>query len=109
MVTGAGPVVDTVSTATTSTLQGPTLSQVPKPVGMQDILSMAAGVALAGAPDVGDSSLAVEIGAGTSTERDRKKTINYLLTAPRRMSRSRSARPRCEKSWAPLHDSGRKI
>lgn len=46
-------------------------------MGMQDILSMATGVALAGASDVGDSGLAVEIGAGTSTERDRKKTINY--------------------------------
>ena len=60
VVTSAGPVVDTVSTAVTSTLQGDTLSQVPKPLGMQDILSLAAGVALAGPPDVGDSNLAVD-------------------------------------------------
>jgi Carboxypeptidase regulatory-like domain len=60
VVTGAGPVINTISTAVTSTLQGETLSQVPKPLGMQDILSLAAGVSLAGAPDVGDSNLAVD-------------------------------------------------
>ena len=58
VVTSAGPVIDTVSTAVTSTLQAETLALVPKSLGMQDILSMAAGVALQGAPDVGDSSLA---------------------------------------------------
>lgn len=60
VVTGSGPVVDTVSTATASTLQATTLEEVPKPLGMQDILSIAAGVALAGPPDVGDSNLAVD-------------------------------------------------
>lgn len=59
-VTGAGPVVNTISPAVTSTLQGETLSQVPKPLGMEAILSMAAGVNLSGAPDVGDSNLAVD-------------------------------------------------
>ena len=62
VVTSAGPVVDTVSTAVTSTLQGETLSQVPKPMGMQDLLSMAAGVNLGGgSPDVGDSDLAIAL------------------------------------------------
>lgn len=62
VVTSAGPVVNTVSTAVTSTLQGETLSQVPKPMGMQDLLSMAAGVNLGGgSPDVGDSDLAVAL------------------------------------------------
>lgn len=62
VVTSAGPVVDTVSTAVTSTLQGETLSQVPKPMGMQDLLSLAAGVNLGGgSPDVGDSDLAVAL------------------------------------------------
>ena len=36
VVTTAGPVVDTVSTAVTSTLQADTLNLVPKPLGMQD-------------------------------------------------------------------------
>ena len=48
VVTGAGPVINTVSTAVTSTLQYETLSKVPVPLGMQDILSLAAGVSLAG-------------------------------------------------------------
>ena len=62
VVTTEGPVVDTVSTAVTSTLQGETLSQVPKPLGMQDLLSMAAGVSLGGgSPDVGDSDLAIAL------------------------------------------------
>ena len=62
VVTTAGPVVDTVSTAVTSTLQADTLNLVPKPLGMQDLLSMAAGVSLGGgSPDVGDSSLAVAL------------------------------------------------
>lgn len=62
VVTSAGPVLNTVSTSVTSTLQGETLSQVPKPMGMQDLLSMAAGVSLGGgAPDVGDSDLAVAL------------------------------------------------
>lgn len=62
VVTSAGPVINTVSTAVTSTLQGETLSQVPKPMGMQDLLSMAAGVTLGGgSPDVGDSDLAIAL------------------------------------------------
>ncbi len=60
VVTTEGPVIDTVSTSVTSTLEGETLTLVPKPLGMQDILSMAAGVALQGSPDVGDSSLAAD-------------------------------------------------
>ncbi len=62
VVTSSGPVIDTVSTAVTSTLQGETLSQAPKPLGMQDLLSMAAGVSLGGgSPDVGDSDLAIAL------------------------------------------------
>lgn len=67
-VNAAGPVVNTVSTAVTSTLQTETLNYVPKPLGMQDLLSLAAGVSLGGgSPDVGDSSLAVALKVETDS------------------------------------------
>ena len=68
VVNSAGPVVNTVSTAVTSTLQAETLNFVPKPLGMQDLLSMAAGVSLGGgSPDVGDSDLAIALKVETDS------------------------------------------
>jgi hypothetical protein len=57
-VEAAGPVVDTVSSAATATLQLEEIKDTPKGLGMQELLPMAAGVSLQGAPDVGDSNLA---------------------------------------------------
>ncbi|MCU1224000.1 MAG: hypothetical protein JWQ42_2093 [Edaphobacter sp.] len=57
-VTTSGPVVDTVSTAGTATLQQEEIAQAPKGLGLQELLPMAAGVSLQGKPDVGDSNLA---------------------------------------------------
>ena len=57
-VTSAGPVVDTVSTAGTATLQEVEIQEAPKGLGLQELLPMAAGVSLQGKPDVGDSNLA---------------------------------------------------
>lgn len=57
-VQAAGPVVDTVSSAATATLQLEEIQDTPKGLGMQELLPMAAGVSLQGAPDVGDSNLA---------------------------------------------------
>jgi hypothetical protein len=57
-VTSSGPVVDTVSTAGTATLQQQEIQEAPKGLGLQELLPMAAGVSLQGKPDVGDSNLA---------------------------------------------------
>jgi hypothetical protein len=57
-VTGSSPVVDTVNTAGTSTLQQEEIHDSPKGVGLQELLPMSAGVSLQGKPDVGDSNLA---------------------------------------------------
>ena len=57
-VTSSGPVVDTVSTAGTATLQQTDIQEAPKGLGLQELLPMAAGVSLRGKPDVGDSNLA---------------------------------------------------
>ena len=57
-VVGASPVIDTVNTAGGTTLQQEDIAYIPKGVGMQELLPMAAGVSLAGKPDVGDSNLA---------------------------------------------------
>ena len=57
-VQASGPVVDTVSTASSATLQLEEIQDTPKGLGMQELLPMAAGVSLQGAPDVGDSNLA---------------------------------------------------
>lgn len=57
-VQASGPVVDTVSTAGTATLQQVEIQDTPKGLGMEELLPLAAGVSLQGAPDVGDSNLA---------------------------------------------------
>ncbi|HEY4051660.1 MAG TPA: carboxypeptidase-like regulatory domain-containing protein [Acidobacteriaceae bacterium] len=57
-VTGQNPVVDTVSTAGTATLQEQEIHDSPKGVGLQELLPMSPGVSLQGKPDVGDSNLA---------------------------------------------------
>jgi hypothetical protein len=57
-VSTSGPVVDTVSTASTATLQTQDIQEAPKGLGLQELLPMAAGVSLQGKPDVGDSNLA---------------------------------------------------
>ncbi|HXJ40485.1 MAG TPA: carboxypeptidase regulatory-like domain-containing protein [Bryobacteraceae bacterium] len=57
-VTGESPVVDTVNTAAGTTLEQAEIALTPKGVGLQDLFPMAAGVSLAGKPDVGDSNLA---------------------------------------------------
>ena len=57
-VTTSGPVVDTISTAGTATLQQQEIAEAPKGLGLQELLPMAAGVSLQGKPDVGDSNLA---------------------------------------------------
>jgi Carboxypeptidase regulatory-like domain len=58
VVQGENPVVDTVNTAGTSTLQEEEIQSAPKGVGLQELLPMSAGVSLQGKPDVGDSNLA---------------------------------------------------
>ena len=57
-VSGQSPVVDTVSVAGVSSIQGERLESVPLGMGIQNLLPMAAGVSLQGPPDVGDSQLA---------------------------------------------------
>jgi Carboxypeptidase regulatory-like domain len=57
-VTTTGPVIDTVSTASTSTLQQQEIQQAPKGLGLTELLPMAAGASYQGKPDVGDSNLA---------------------------------------------------
>jgi hypothetical protein len=58
VVNGGNPVVDTVSTASTTNLQQQEIQNAPKGLGIQELLPMAAGVSLQGKPDVGDSNLA---------------------------------------------------
>jgi Carboxypeptidase regulatory-like domain len=58
VVRGENPVVDTVNTAGTSTLQTEEIQSAPKGMGLQELLPMASGVSLQGKPDVGDSNLA---------------------------------------------------
>jgi Carboxypeptidase regulatory-like domain len=57
-VTGASPVVDTVNNASQTTIQRDQIADVPKSVGLQELLPMATGVSLQSKPDVGDSNLA---------------------------------------------------
>jgi hypothetical protein len=58
VVRGENPVVDTVNTSGSSTLQTEEIQSAPKGAGLQELLPMAAGVSLQGKPDVGDSNLA---------------------------------------------------
>jgi Carboxypeptidase regulatory-like domain len=64
-VTTAGPVVDTVSTASSATLQRQEIQDAPKGLGLTELLPMAAGVSYQGKPDVGDSNLATTTTAVT--------------------------------------------
>jgi hypothetical protein len=64
-VSAVSPVVDTVSDATETTIVRQQISYVPKSVGIQELLPMAAGVTLNGKPDVGDSNLASRTTATT--------------------------------------------
>ncbi len=64
-VTTAGPVIDTISTASSSTLQRQEIQDAPKGLGLTELLPMAAGVSYQGKPDVGDSNLATTTTAVT--------------------------------------------
>ncbi len=57
-VTGATPVVDTVDTTGTSSLQLQEIIDTPRGVTMQELIPQAAGMSMQGRPDVGDSNLA---------------------------------------------------
>jgi hypothetical protein len=57
-VTGSSPVVDSVDTAGTTTLQHADLQEIPKGATLSELFPMAAGVSMQGKPDVGDSNLA---------------------------------------------------
>ena len=65
-VTGQSPVVDTVSVAGVSSIASERIESVPMGSGIQNLLPLAAGVSLAGNPDVGDSQMA-----------NRQRTITY--------------------------------
>ena len=65
-VRGQSPVVDTVSVAGVSSITLERLESIPLGSGIQNLLPLAAGVSLAGVPDVGDSQLA-----------NRQRTITY--------------------------------
>ena len=56
-VTGSSPVVDTVNNAVETTLSREQLTDVPHSEGLQEMLPLAQGVSLNGAPDVGDSNM----------------------------------------------------
>jgi hypothetical protein len=64
-VTDVSPVVDTVNNTTETTIEREQIAEIPKSVGLQELLPMAAGVTLQGKPDVGDSNLAVRASAVT--------------------------------------------
>ncbi len=64
-VTTSGPVIDTVSTSSTATLQLQEMQQTPKGLGLTELLPMAAGASYQGKPDVGDSNLATTTTAVT--------------------------------------------
>ena len=59
-VSGASPVVDTVSTTGQTTLQQEQIVDTPRGMGLLDMLPLAAGVSLLGKPDVGDSNLVTD-------------------------------------------------
>jgi hypothetical protein len=65
-VTGQSPVVDTVSVAGVSSINLERIESTPMGSGIQNLLPLAAGVSLAGVPDVGDSQLA-----------NRQRTVTY--------------------------------
>src|SRR6266852_6369254 len=57
-VTGSNPVIDSVNTAGTTTLQRAELQEIPKGATLSELFPLAAGVSMQGKPDVGDSNLA---------------------------------------------------
>jgi hypothetical protein len=64
-VTGATPVVDTVDTTGTSSLQLNEIVDTPRGLTMQELIPQAAGLSMNGKPDVGDSNLAQRQGIVT--------------------------------------------
>jgi hypothetical protein len=56
-VSGASPVVDVATTATSTNFNNEVLQSVPRGRAIWDVLAMAPGVTVAAAPDVGDSSM----------------------------------------------------
>jgi len=56
-VTGATPVIDTVNTSGGTNLQQLEINLPPRGINLQELLPMAAGVSMAGKPDVGDSNM----------------------------------------------------
>lgn len=64
-VTGLSPVVDTINTTGNTTLVQDQLRTIPMGGTMQEMLPLAAGVTMQGAPDVGDSNLASRSGIVT--------------------------------------------
>ena len=64
-VTGATPVVDTVDTTGTSSLQLNEIIDTPRGLTMQELLPQAAGISMNGRPDVGDSNLSQRQGIVT--------------------------------------------
>src|ERR1051326_2218721 len=57
-VSASNPVIDTVNTSGGTTLQLAEIQEIPKGLGLQELLPMSAGISLQGKPDVGDSNLA---------------------------------------------------
>jgi hypothetical protein len=57
-VSASNPVIDTVNTSGGTTLQRAEIQEIPKGLGLQELLPMSAGISLQGKPDVGDSNLA---------------------------------------------------
>ncbi|HEX3662328.1 MAG TPA: carboxypeptidase regulatory-like domain-containing protein [Acidobacteriaceae bacterium] len=57
-VSGLIPVIDPVDTSANTVLQSQEIEDAPTGAGLQEVLPMAAGISLAGNPDVGDSNLA---------------------------------------------------
>jgi hypothetical protein len=56
-VSGASPVVDVATTATSTNFNNEVLQSVPRGRAIWDVLAMAPGVTVAAAPDVGDSNM----------------------------------------------------
>jgi hypothetical protein len=74
-VSGASPVVDQTTTSTSVNITRETLDAVPAGRGYQQLFAMTPGVTTAGAPDVGDSSMAT-----------RNDIQNYGVTATAKMN-----------------------
>lgn len=64
-VSGSTPVVDPIDTSASTILQADEMHEAPVGAGLQEVLPMATGISLLGAPDVGDSNLANRAGVVT--------------------------------------------